>query len=392
MALAITNALTSPPAEVNTQSSQVSVAAEDATKTAFGAILSKQLADAAVAVEKKAIVTEVLDADGTQILPTKAGAQSTESSVSLSATDLLTQIAVPAEISVQQELLPDEKGLLPKTSKKPGTSDDESNGISLSSETQQDVLLANTVNLVGNPQPTVANSDGQSGKELPLSVTGIQISTKNPLDQSVKIDPIDESAVETHGDTEFASKLDASINAADSIKTNTTNNSNSNLAVSQPTARLIDSAPSSSGIPQQVGTPHWESGLSDRVVWLVGSQTQSAQLHLNPPNLGPLEIRLSIVDGQTNLSFITQHVAVKDAIDAASPRLHSTLSENGINLGSVSVNVGTSAQQQSWQQQESQKSSVNEVASIHAQNADVIEPIVKTSQSIADSGIVNVFA
>lgn len=104
-------------------------------------------------------------------------------------------------------------------------------------------------------------------------------------------------------------------------------------------------------VPQQVGSSEWGTGLGDKVVWMVGNQTRGAEIHLNPPALGPLEVRVSISDGQANLSFMTQHAAVREAIEAATPRLREMLGDNGIGMGSVSVDVGSFAQQQSQQQQ-----------------------------------------
>ncbi|HEY3326036.1 MAG TPA: hypothetical protein VGK14_02570, partial [Novimethylophilus sp.] len=54
-------------------------------------------------------------------------------------------------------------------------------------------------------------------------------------------------------------------------------------------------------VPQRVGAENWGTGLGDKVVWMVGNQTRGAEIHLNPPALGPLEVRVNIADGQANL-------------------------------------------------------------------------------------------
>lgn len=99
-----------------------------------------------------------------------------------------------------------------------------------------------------------------------------------------------------------------------------------------------------SGVPVVVGHSAWGEAVGERVVWMVSQQYQNVELHLNPPALGPLEVRLSIADGQASLSFSTQHLPVKEAIESATPRLREMLGESGVSLGSVSVNVGTFAQ------------------------------------------------
>ncbi len=106
-----------------------------------------------------------------------------------------------------------------------------------------------------------------------------------------------------------------------------------------------------SGIPQHVSSPSWGEMLGERVVWMVGQRHQGAELHLNPPALGPLEIKLSLSDGQATLTFATQHAPVREAIEAATPRLREMLAESGISLGSVSVSVGNFSQQASGERE-----------------------------------------
>lgn len=114
--------------------------------------------------------------------------------------------------------------------------------------------------------------------------------------------------------------------------------------------------PVAGAISQQVSNPAWGEVLGDRVMWMVGQQQQGAELRLNPPALGPLEIKLSMSDGQATLTFSTQHMPVKEALEAATPRLREMFGESGINLGSVSVNLGSASQQQGEPQQASRHS------------------------------------
>jgi len=123
-----------------------------------------------------------------------------------------------------------------------------------------------------------------------------------------------------------------------------------------PPPPAIASAPANAvvqtAIPQLVGSQSWGGMVGERVVWMVGHQHQSAEIMINPPALGPLEVKLSMSDGQANLTFTTQHAPVREALEAAAPRLREMLSESGIGLGSVSVNVGNFARQDAQQQQQ----------------------------------------
>jgi len=247
----------------------------------------------------------------------------------------------------------------------------------------------------GNLQPAVVASEVPSGKDLPVSGVGASATgALNALAENSQAHASAEQAdVESaEASASFAARLESAL-AADGSKPKHTElvaGSHISAAVTEKTA---NAAPTSAGIPQQVGTPHWETGLGDKVVWMIGSQTQSAQLHLNPPNLGPLEIKLSMADGQASLSFVTQHVAVRDAIEAASPRLRDMMGESGISMGSVSVNVGSFSQQQQASQQQNQSggSSGNQFAS-SAQGADITEPVSVAVQNLDDQGLVDLFA
>lgn len=149
-------------------------------------------------------------------------------------------------------------------------------------------------------------------------------------------------------------------------------------------------------IPHRVDSAQWGSGLADKVVWMVGSQNQGAELRLNPPSLGPLEVRVSMNDGQATLSFMTSHAPVREAIEAATPRLREMLADSGINLGSVSVNVGTFSQQQPGAQEQSRQNASAGHWSTNFDEDDGGEGLsasVATSvQYLRDGGMVDLFA
>jgi flagellar hook-length control protein FliK len=83
--------------------------------------------------------------------------------------------------------------------------------------------------------------------------------------------------------------------------------------------------------------PGWDRALGERVRWMATEKVQVAELRLNPPNLGPLEVRLHVEGDRTHVNFVAPQAAVRDAIDAALPRLRELFSEGGLNLGDVTV-------------------------------------------------------
>ena len=87
----------------------------------------------------------------------------------------------------------------------------------------------------------------------------------------------------------------------------------------------------------RVGEHGWDQALGDKLVWMAGQKQQVAELHLNPPELGPLKITLTLNHDQASAQFVSEHAAVRDALETAMPRLREMLADNGIALGNASV-------------------------------------------------------
>lgn len=109
-----------------------------------------------------------------------------------------------------------------------------------------------------------------------------------------------------------------------------------NLASASPTQIAHTNAVTAT-ITAHVTAPGWDRGLGEKVVWMAGQQLQVAELHLNPPELGPLQITLTVDNDQASAQFVSQHASVREAIEAAMPRLREMLAESGITLGNTNV-------------------------------------------------------
>lgn len=83
--------------------------------------------------------------------------------------------------------------------------------------------------------------------------------------------------------------------------------------------------------------PGWDQALGNRVRWMVNEKLLVAELKLNPPHLGVLEIRVQQEGDRTSIQFIAPQAAVRDAVDGALQRLRDLFQESGLNLGDVTV-------------------------------------------------------
>ena len=95
----------------------------------------------------------------------------------------------------------------------------------------------------------------------------------------------------------------------------------------------------------RVGTPAWDQQLGQKVVWMAAGGDQSATLTLNPPDLGPVQVVLTVTNDQADAAFMSAQPEVRQALEAAMPRLREMMSEAGIAFGSATVSAGTQEQQ-----------------------------------------------
>jgi flagellar hook-length control protein FliK len=100
-----------------------------------------------------------------------------------------------------------------------------------------------------------------------------------------------------------------------------------------------------------VGTDAWNDQVGQKVIYMVGAEDQTASLTLNPPDLGPLQVVLSVSNGQADVTFSSNQLEVRQALENALPRLQEMMSESGIALGNATVNAGMSNGGQAQQDQ-----------------------------------------
>jgi flagellar hook-length control protein FliK len=89
------------------------------------------------------------------------------------------------------------------------------------------------------------------------------------------------------------------------------------------------------------GHAQWSEAVAERSAWLASQQIHSAELQLDPPELGPLQVRISVHQDQAVVSFVSANPQVREALDQSMMRLRELLQEQGMQL----VDAGVSDQQ-----------------------------------------------
>lgn len=111
-------------------------------------------------------------------------------------------------------------------------------------------------------------------------------------------------------------------------------------------------------VAEPVGSSRWGDAVAQRVSMMLQDKHQQIDMQLNPPHLGPMEVRLTMSGEQASVVFSSQHASVREALAAATPRLTMLLADQGIQLSNVQVasdSLNQHAQQQAQQQASSQQ-------------------------------------
>ena len=91
---------------------------------------------------------------------------------------------------------------------------------------------------------------------------------------------------------------------------------------------------------------NWGRTLGQQLSWMVNNQLQQAEIRVNPPDLGPIELRVSLQHNQTSVTFFCHEAAVREALETALPRLREMLGSQGITLNQAQVSDQSLARQQ----------------------------------------------
>lgn len=77
--------------------------------------------------------------------------------------------------------------------------------------------------------------------------------------------------------------------------------------------------------------------LNQQVAVMMSHNAQQARIAVSPPELGPVEIQVSVNGDEATVQLAATHPATRQALEDALPRLRAAFLESGINLGDAGV-------------------------------------------------------
>ncbi len=76
----------------------------------------------------------------------------------------------------------------------------------------------------------------------------------------------------------------------------------------------------------------WSHAIGDKIRWMRNASVSTAELHLNPAELGSIEIKIVTEDHQARVSFITSSTVAQEMIEESLSKLKELLADHGIAL------------------------------------------------------------
>lgn len=166
------------------------------------------------------------------------------------------------------------------------------------------------------------------------------------------------------------------------------------------TPKTANALPPVANAPLAMHQSGWTDEVVNRVMYLSSANLKSAEIQLQPAELGRLDISVKMnADQQAQVTFMSGHAIVREALESQSGRLREMFAQQG--MGQVDVNV--SDQSRGWQGQGQEQQQQNQARGVSGTGgrgdgidgggagevAEVAAPVV---QSVIGSSAVDYYA
>jgi flagellar hook-length control protein FliK len=127
--------------------------------------------------------------------------------------------------------------------------------------------------------------------------------------------------------------------------------------------------------------------MGQKLTWMVGNNRQQADIVLTPPQLGRVEVSLTMNGDQATAIFTSPNPAVREALEASMHRLREVLADAGVSLGQTQV--GSESPNQSSRQDER---GLGSAEGVRYASAIPLPAMQATERTGAGRGMVDIFA
>jgi flagellar hook-length control protein FliK len=173
--------------------------------------------------------------------------------------------------------------------------------------------------------------------------------------------------------------------SADSSLIGISNDGTAGAAQLMTSSTVTDASPPTTlKVAAGVETAEFGQGVADRVSLMMDGNLTSARLQVNPPALGPIEVRIALQAGHAQVWFTSHSAVTRDALESSSPKLREMLGAQG--FGQVSVDIS----QRSFQERSPQSHGYEGTPAISGETRASVQ--TASAPSRAASGLLDAYA
>ncbi|HTN31264.1 MAG TPA: flagellar hook-length control protein FliK [Pseudomonas sp.] len=212
----------------------------------------------------------------------------------------------------------------------------------LAAEAVASQMMASAMPAAGVAQQAAASAAGVRSATGNLSETR-GATRQPPVQPELNLATAAEAELAADGEQEFTEALRTSLAAtagsAAQVSADSPDSPVNPLtqAVQQANAAQREAAANALQQPLSMRQPGMSEAVVERVMWLSSQNLRSAEIQLDPAELGRLEIRISLNQEQTQISFASPHASVREALEGQMFRLREMFSQQGLDQFDVNV-------------------------------------------------------
>ena len=108
-------------------------------------------------------------------------------------------------------------------------------------------------------------------------------------------------------------------------------------AASHFAAQHLGNDTNTADLKSPVGSSAWQDEVATHLTWMTQKGLETGSLRVSPEHLGPVEVNISVQNGDASVWFAANHPDTRAALEQALPRLREMFANQGMNLADSGV-------------------------------------------------------
>ncbi|MBG9989593.1 flagellar hook-length control protein FliK [Pseudoalteromonas sp. NZS37] len=127
--------------------------------------------------------------------------------------------------------------------------------------------------------------------------------------------------------------------------------------------------------------------LQERVSSMLSINNKEAEIRLDPPEMGSMQIRIRSDAEQAHINFVVQNQQAKEALEQSMPRLREMLAQQGLELGESTISYGQSGGETAEQSESGTQGNLANNKSVNDENDEQANNTAQSSRQQTSSSI-----